>query len=140
MDARDYGGYQTRVRWYILILRHDLVMSRGPFRLPTKVDGARTLRQVLDPVHSIDRETVKDSRGWVEQVHPPRRSQQYRGAHADFVLPTTERKPNDYHYTVYGIDGWCQTLTTAWTVIFDSRPRVNCFRRLTSGEIAHPRV
>ena len=77
MDARDYGGYQTRVRWYILILRHDLVMSRGPFRLPTKVGGARMLRQVLDPVHSIDIETVKDSRGWVEQEHPPRRSQQY---------------------------------------------------------------
>ena len=48
MDPREHGGYQTRIRWYLVVIRHDLVMTCGPFTMPARRKGVRTLREVLD--------------------------------------------------------------------------------------------
>ena len=57
MDPREHSGYQTRIRWYLVVIRHDLVMSRGPF---AKRKGVRALREVLDSVNDIEVNAVRD--------------------------------------------------------------------------------
>ena len=137
MDPRDHGGIQTRKRWYFVLVRADITKFHGAFPAPSKSPTTRTLplQAFLDPVHEVDLVSLHDNREFVRRHNTTRDNPTFRGAHADFVVPLSHRRPGDNRNNAYAITGACPTITTNPPTIFDSRPGMNLFRFLSPREV-----
>jgi len=135
MDPRDHGGVQTRERWYLLAIRHDIARQHGPFRSPLKTCNSKVIGDFLDPVAQVNLSELQDTRTWVRRWNTKASNSNYTGPHSDFVLPVQARTADDCHFMAYATDGQCPTLTQTPLVICDQRFGDKCvFRRCSNTE------
>ena len=128
VNARKFGGAQTRTRLFITLVRADVADALGPMPPPTESGGGKDLVDCLEPVEDLDLNSLIDNRRWLKSKRVY--NDDYTGAKSDFYIDD----PGDLsvHNTAYSIFGPAPELTNTPTVIYDNR--VGVFRRLSARE------
>jgi hypothetical protein len=94
LDALDHGGVQTRKRWYFLLIRNDVLCSRGAFPEVTgDRTNARRIDSILDTVQILDLERLIDSRPFKRRYNTHADNPLFRGVTLTLSsLSTAERQ------------------------------------------------